>query len=129
MFNVDSYNPLNNPEITRQIQENARNKELQNEIAKTNNAEYIAKVIGQKIVEFQSTLSEVQDVVLQIIQFNNAVTLYVTGVYHLGMGLVVFQGLDSNNIPYEIVQHINQINVLMTAVPKPAEVPHRKIGF
>lgn len=129
MFNVDSYNPLNNPEITRQMQENARNKELQNEIAKTNNAEYIAKIIGHKIVEFQSALSEVQDIVLQIIQFNNSITLYVTGVSHLGMGLVVFQGLDSNNNPCEIVQHINQINVLMAVVPKPAEVPHRKIGF
>ena len=120
---------LDNPEILHQMRENAHNKELQYEIAKTNNAEYIAKIIGQKIIEFQSTLSEVQDVVLQIIQFNDAVTLYVTGVYHLGMGLVVFQGLDSNDIPYEIVQHINQINVLMTVVPKPAEVPHRKIGF
>ena len=120
---------LDTPEMLHQMRENAHNKELQYEIAKTNNAEYIAKVIGRKIVEFQSTLSEVQDVVLQIIQFNNAVTLYVTGVYHLGMGLVVFQGLDNNNIPYEIVQHINQINVLMTAVPKPVEVPHRKIGF
>lgn len=35
----------------------------------------MAKVIGQRIVDFQSTLSEVQDVALQIIQFNNSITL------------------------------------------------------
>lgn len=129
MLDLYQHNPMNNPEIVRQMKENAANKELQNEIARTNNAEYIAKIIGQKIVEFQSTLSEFQDIVLQIIQFNNSITLYVTGVSHLGMGLVVFRGLDSNDNPCEIVQHINQINVLMTVVPKPAEVPHRKIGF
>ncbi len=89
----------------------------------------MAKVIGQRIVDFQSTLSEVQDVALQIIQFNNSITLYVTKVSHLGLGLIVFQGSDSANNPCEIVQHISQINVLMAIVSKPADIPHRKIGF
>ena len=50
---------LDNPEILHQMRENAHNKELQYEIAKTNNAEYIAKIIGQKIIEFQSTFRTV----------------------------------------------------------------------
>lgn len=117
------------PHILRQMSENYQNNQLKNEIAQTNNAEYIAKVIGQRIVDFQSTLSEVQDVALQIIQFNNSITLYVTKVSHLGLGLIVFQGSDSANNPCEIVQHISQINVLMAIVSKPADIPHRKIGF
>lgn len=63
------------PHILRQMSENYQNNQLKNEIAQTNNAEYMAKVIGQRIVDFQSTLSEVQDVALQIIQFNNSITL------------------------------------------------------
>nr|DAE59808.1 MAG TPA: hypothetical protein [Caudoviricetes sp.]DAH62460.1 MAG TPA: hypothetical protein [Caudoviricetes sp.] len=117
------------PHILRQMSENYQNNQLKNEIAQTNNAEYMAKVIGQRIVDFQSTLSEVQDVALQIIQFNNSITLYVTKVSHLGLGLIVFQGSDSANNPCEIVQHISQINVLMAIVSKPADIPHRKIGF
>ena len=117
------------PHILRQMSENYQNNQLKNEIAQTNNAEYMAKVIGQRIVDFQSTLSEVQDVALQIIQFNNSITLYVTKVPHLGLGLIVFQGSDSANNPCEIVQHISQINVLMAIVSKPADIPHRKIGF
>ena len=117
------------PHILRQMSENYQNNQLKNEIAQTNNAEYMAKVIGQRIVDFQSTLSEVQDVALQIIQFNNSITLYVTKVSHLGFGLIVFQGSDSANNPCEIVQHISQINVLMAIVSKPADIPHRKIGF
>ena len=117
------------PHILRQMSENYQNNQLKNEIAQTNNAEYMAKVIGQRIVDFQSTLSEVQDVALQIIQFNNSITLYVTKVSHLGLGLIVFQGSDSANNPCEIVQHISQINVLMPIVSKPADIPHRKIGF
>lgn len=117
------------PHILRQMSENYQNNQLKNEIAQTNNAEYMAKVIGQRIVDFQSTLSEVQDVALQIIQFNNSITLYVTKVSHLGLGLIVFQGSDSANNPCEIVQHISQINVLMAIVAKPADIPHRKIGF
>ena len=115
------------PHILRQMSENYQNNQLKNEIAQTNNAEYMAKVIGQRIVDFQSTLSEVQDVALQIIQFNNSITLYVTKVSHLGLGLIVFQGSDSANNPCEIVQHISQINVLMAIVSKPADIPHRKI--
>lgn len=117
------------PHILRQMSENYQNNQLKNENAQTNNAEYMAKVIGQRIVDFQSTLSEVQDVALQIIQFNNSITLYVTKVSHLGLGLIVFQGSDSANNPCEIVQHISQINVLMAIVSKPADIPHRKIGF
>ena len=117
------------PHILRQMSENYQNNQLKNEIAQTNKAEYMAKVIGQRIVDFQSTLSEVQDVALQIIQFNNSITLYVTKVSHLGLGLIVFQGSDSANNPCEIVQHISQINVLMAIVSKPADIPHRKIGF
>ena len=117
------------PHILRQMSENYQNNQLKNEIAQTNNAEYMAKVIGQRIVDFQSTLSEVQDVALQIIQFNNSITLYETKVSHLGLGLIVFQGSDSANNPCEIVQHISQINVLMAIVSKPADIPHRKIGF
>ena len=117
------------PHILRQMSENYQNNQLKNEIAQTNNAEYMAKVIFIIIVGFISTLSEVQDVALQIIQFNNSITLYVTKVSHLGLGLIVFQGSDSANNPCEIVQHISQINVLMAIVSKPADIPHRKIGF
>ena len=117
------------PHILRQMSENYQNNQLKNEIAQTNNAEFIAKFIFNIIVDFISTLSEVQDVALQIIQFNNSITLYVTKVSHLGLGLIVFQGSDSANNPCEIVQHISQINVLMAIVSKPADIPHRKIGF
>lgn len=128
MFEINIPNPIT-PDIERQLKENYQNKQLQNEIAKTNNAEYIAKIIGQKIVNFQSSLSDNEDVALQIIQFNNSIILYVTGVFHLGTGLVVFQGVDSNKNPCEIVQHISQISILMAVVSKAPEVPRRKIGF
>lgn len=127
-LNIPNLN-LISPEIMNQLSKDFQNKQLQNEIAKTNNAEYIAKVIGQKINNFQSALSDNEDVALQIIQFNNSIILYVTEVSHLGTGLIVFQGLDSAQRPCEIVQHISQVNLLMMIVPKSPEIPHRKIGF
>lgn len=130
MLDLKIPNPnLINPEMMRQLNENYQSKQLQNKIAKTNNAEYIAKVIGQKINNFQSALSDNEDVALQIIQFNNSIFLYVTEVSHLGMGLIVLQGLDTAQRPCEIVQHISQVNLLMMIVPKAPEILHRKIGF
>ena len=127
-FNI----PTISPEIEHQLNEENRNRQLRNEIAKTNNAEYMAKVIGQRIVDFQSALSEVQDVALQIIQFNNSITLYVTEASNLDCWLTavpVAENYDSNNE----LQRANQIlKVLMAIVPKPpkpVEIPHRKIGF
>ena len=128
MFELNVPNTIS-PEMEQQLNKNFQNKQLQNEIARTNNAEYISKVIGQKINDFQSALSDNEDVALQIIQFNNSIILYVTEVSHLGTGLILFRGFDVEKRPCEIVQHISQINLLLMIVPKAPEVPHRKIGF
>ena len=46
------YNLLNDPEITRQLRENYQNKELQANIMKSNNAQFIAQAIRNKLLEF-----------------------------------------------------------------------------
>lgn len=129
MFDCTPYNPMNDPEIVRQMKENAANKELQANIMKSNNAQAIAQSIQQKLLEFQNSLSDSEDIALQAVQFGATMTIYVESVSSLGYGLVVFRGKDGNNNPCELIQHISQISVLMITVPKPVEVPHRTIGF
>lgn len=129
MLDLNQYNPMNNPEIVRQMKENAANKELQVNIMKSNNAQSIARSIQQKLIEFQLSLLDTEDVAVQAVQFGSTMTIYVESVSSLGYSLVVFRGKDGNNNPCELVQHINQISVLMITVPKPVEVPHRTIGF
>lgn len=129
MFNVNQYNPLNDSEIARQLQENAANKELQASIIKSNNAPAIAQSIQRKLIEFQSSLLDTEDIAIQAVQFGSAMTIYVESVSSLGYGLVVFRGKDSSGNPCELIQHINQISILMITVPKPVEIPHRTIGF
>ena len=42
--------------------------------------------------------------------------------------LMVFTGLV-NGRKATLIQHINQLNFLLTSVPKDPELPKRKIGF
>lgn len=128
------FNPLENalmidPAISRQLNENFANKELQADILKSNNAQYIAQAIRDKLVDFQNSLSDVEDVGLKAVQFGTAITIFIESVSSLGCSLVVFRGRDNAGNPCELVQHISQVNVLMVTVPKPVEIPHREIGY
>lgn len=123
------YPPLNDPEITRQLRENYQNKELQANIMKSNNAQFIAQTIRNKLLEFQQSLSESEDIALQAVQFGTTMIIYVSEVASLGYSLVLFRGKDASGNQCELIQHINQVSVLMIVVPKPVEIPHRTIGF
>ena len=119
------YDFLNDPEITHQLRENYQNKELQANIMKSNNAQFIAQTIRNKLLEFQQSLSESEDIALQAVQFGTTMIIYVSEVASLGL----FRGKDASGNQCELIQHINQVSVLMIVVPKPVEIPHRTIGF
>lgn len=93
-------------------------------------ANVVAELLHRRIVEYQNRLSDTVDVALAVTAFNESTLLAVESVGYIGSTLVVFHGTDTQGKPMELIQHISQINVFLTAAAKPTpDTPKKKIGF
>ena len=82
------------------------------------------------VIDYQSQLSETEDVAMSVVSFNSTTTLIVESIGYIGYNLIRFVGKDTSDKPLELVQHVSQLNFLLTVVRKPEpEFPKRKIGF
>ena len=96
--------------------------------------EITAPVIAQKLYEalcsYQESLPDEDDMVLAVAHFGETVNIIVNKVGYIGYNLIVFYGEDSYGKPQKLIQHINQLDFLLSAQPKEIpEAPRRQIGF
>lgn len=93
-------------------------------------AQIVAENLYQEIINYQANLAETEDVAMMIVKFNESITILVDSIGYIGYNLVRFGGKDNSGKPLELIQHISQLNFLLTVVSKlEPEVPKRKIGF
>lgn len=93
-------------------------------------AQIVAENLYQEILNYQANLSNTEDVPVSLVQFNETITILVDSIGYIGYNLVRFGGKNNSGRPLELIQHISQLNFLLTTVPKNVpEVPKRKIGF
>ncbi|TMV10271.1 hypothetical protein FGK63_04190 [Ruegeria sediminis] len=60
----------------------------------------------------------------------DAGVLRIEGLGYFDPDIVTFYGRDSNGARNQLVQHVSQLNVMLRALPKPAEdEPANRIGF
>lgn len=125
---------MNNPIIENELSNNLSRISINNEFIADevykSSAELLAKALYERIVEFQSKLSCNEDVGVAFVRFDITTILLIESIDYIGNNLVVFHGKDTNDNPLELIQHISQLNFLLTVVHKSApEVPKRQIGF
>lgn len=100
------------------------------ELQKNSIAEVVAANLYKIVTDYQNELSETQDVAMNIVSFNATTIIIVESIGYIGYNLILFSGKDSYGKPLKLVQHVSQLNFLLTTVPKPdPEAPKRKIGF
>lgn len=93
-------------------------------------AQIVAENLHQEILNYQSNLPDEEDVAISIVQFNQIITILVDSIGSIGYNLARFGGKDSLGKPLELIQHISQLNFLLTVVQKSEpEVLKRPIGF
>ena len=66
---------------------------------------------------------------MAVVQFNQEELLLVDYIGYIGYNLIRFSGNGSEGSQRELVQHVSQLNFLLTVVPKKKTEPKRKIGF
>lgn len=85
-------------------------------------------IIKKHILEFQKSLDNEHDVGVLLTNFGSTVLMEVTKIGFEKSVLMVFEGYV-NGRKSTLIQHISQLNFLLTSVPKPVETPKRTIGF
>lgn len=86
------------------------------------------EILKQYILDFQKSLDSEHDVGLMLTNFGKSVTMAVTHIGYEKSVLMVFKGFVDDH-EATLIQHVSQLNFLLTAVPKRPDDPHRVIGF
>lgn len=86
------------------------------------------EIIKKHVQEFQAGLDAEHDVGLLLTNFGQSVLMEVTSISYEFPVLMVFRGYV-NAQPSTLIQHVSQLNFLLTSVPKAPDIPKRQIGF
>ena len=80
------------------------------------------------IAEFEKTLDENSEVGARLVSFGQSLTFHLDSIGYWNPALIRFNGTMDDGRPVQLVQHISQISVLLTSLPKVGPKP-RRIGF
>ena len=86
------------------------------------------EILKKYIEEFQSTLDNEHEVGLLLTNFGNSKLMQVCEVGYEKSVLIVFKGYV-DGVYSTLIQHVSQLNFLITSIPKNADKPKQKIGF
>ena len=99
-------------------------------VAKANYASTFAKILLQKIQEFDTNLGEDFEVGVKLVSFGQTVIITVQSIGYQDPSLIVFNGIEEDGSLLELIQHVSQISFLLTALPrKKKEEQKQLIGF
>lgn len=86
------------------------------------------EIIKKYIQEFESTLDREHTVGVMLTNFGQSILMQVEEITYEKSVVLVFRGIV-NGQKSTLIQHINQLNFLLTSVPIEKEQPKRRIGF
>lgn len=86
------------------------------------------EILCRYIKEFESKLDSEHEVGLLLTNFGQSVTMHVTEIGYEKSVLMIFKGYVNGKMS-TLIQHIGQLNFLLTSVPKENDRPKNSIGF
>ena len=86
------------------------------------------EIIKDYVLEFQQSLDPDREVALLLTHFGSSILMEVTHISYEESVLVIFKGYVNGRMS-TLIQHVSQLNFLLTSVPKDPETPRRQIGF
>lgn len=85
-------------------------------------------ILKKYIQDFEDALDSEHEVGLMLTNFGQSVMMKVEYITYEYPVLMIFKGLV-NNRETTLIQHINQLNFMLTSVEKESDSPRKKIGF
>ena len=86
------------------------------------------EIIQKYIKEFEKTLDAEHEVGLMLTNMGESIVMQVTEVTYEESVLMVFKGYVNGRMS-TLIQHVSQLNFILTSIEKEPERPKRTIGF
>lgn len=86
------------------------------------------KIIKKYILDFQASLDSEHDIGILLTSFGQSVLMEITEIGYENPVLMIFRGYVNGRMS-TLIQHVNQLNFLLTSVSKAPSQPKRTIGF
>lgn len=80
------------------------------------------------IIDFEESLDIEHEVGMMLTNFGQSILMHISEVSFEEPALMVFKGYVDGQLA-TLIQHVNQLNFLLTSVPKEPDRPKQKIGF
>ncbi len=91
-------------------------------------AEAMYRRLVHQIAEFESQLDDDDEIGARLVSAPDSSVFHIVRLEFRNPELIVFHGSNEHGKPVQLLQHVTQLNVLLTALPKETEKP-RRIGF
>lgn len=119
-FANKAFSQLDSPSLDFDIRSITRDYKL---------ADYQYEKIMDEIRDFEKELDDEHEIAMMLASFGQNILLHVIDIAYANPTILYFYGYV-NGKPSTLIQHVSQLNFLLTAVEKlnPYEKPHR-IGF
>lgn len=86
------------------------------------------ELLQKYIEEYQRTLDDEHEVGLLLTNFGQSILMQVCEISYEESVLLIFKGYVNGKYS-TLIQHVSQLNFLITSVEKEPDKPKRKIGF
>ena len=99
-------------------------------LSQANYASQFYAHLANLIVDFDSKLDNEHEVGVRLVNFGQTVVFSLEDMRYCDPSLISFIGRTQEGQPVELIQHVNQISLLLMKLPRqyPAE-PKKPIGF
>ena len=97
------------------------------DMSQLNPASWAYERIARQIQTFEDELSSDEEIGLRLVATPDSI-MHVDDVGYHGPDMLIFYGTNEHGRAMRLLQHMTQLNVLLTAVPKKQETAQR-IGF
>ena len=92
-------------------------------------ASHTVHVIDGQMSDFEERLRENEEIALYVIGGPAGGSFFPTSIEAVDPDKVIFTGLDPDNRPFLVVQHVSQLNFAMRAAVITADEKPRRLGF
>jgi len=87
-------------------------------MAQANVASEFHKRLAKWIEGFDATLDNAHEVGVRLVSFGQTVVFHLEGMDSWDPSLILFHGHTEEGQPVELIQHVSQISILLTKLPR-----------
>lgn len=98
--------------------------------AEANYASEFHRRLVEWINKFNQSLDQEHEVGVRLVSFGQTVVFHLEDIGYWNPSLISFKGTTEDGNPVELIQHVTQISILLTKLPrKDTKTPKGPIGF